>query len=57
MWILIVEAESGTQEFLVQAETRPEFSEFWDTDEPVTSHRWVELKDEKKTPKYTYWLL
>ena len=57
MWILIVEAESGTQEFLVQAETRPEFSEFRDTDEPVTSHRWVELKDEKKTPKYTYWLL
>jgi len=56
MWILIVEAESGTSEFLIQAETRPKFGDFWSGEDAI-SHRWVELKSKKETPEYTAWLL
>jgi len=72
MWLLIVQAEYGEYSFVVQAKTRPKFEDFWESEEPVHSHRWVELvarttstpakregyrEAAKATPEYTAWLL
>jgi len=57
MWLLIVKALSGECEFVIRAETRPDFEEVWTTDEHVYEYRWVELKTSRTTEKYTLWLL
>jgi hypothetical protein len=57
MWLLIVQAEYGEYQFIVQAKTRPRFEDFWTSEEPVSSHRWVELTTSTTTPEYTAWLL
>ena len=56
-WILIVQAESGEIQFLVEAVERPKFEDLWTTDEYVSSHRWVELTIKQEIPGATLWLL